>query len=497
MAIIPKIIADFEAQLATAISIGSTSFTLSTATDDDGVALPAGLYYFTVDNGSNSKEYLAGTLSGTSVTGVVNVSRQGVETSGAVRAHRIGASVIITDFATYKKYIDNTTASGAPNATTSVQGLVELGIAAEIDAGTATGGTGAALAVTPDQLALSIYGTRLPSAAEKSALAGLSGLTGAIVPYAGRSAPSGYLLCDGSLVSRSTYASLFAVISPSQTFTVTIATPGVFTVTAHGLVVGDKVHLSTTGGLPSGLAANTDYFVSVVTDANTIRLATVPGGSDIATSGSQSGVHTIYKSAWGKGDGSTTFQLPDFRARMPVGLAATAPTSVLTFQDGQVNTGTDLVTILDTVYPAQGQAVVLSSTGTLPGGLSATTYYIIRASATTIKFATSQSNANIGTAVDITSAAGGGVHSMIFTHRTHTVVGRYGGEETHGQSRTEMPAHTHNNAKGVFNSGGARNNTTGGGGNLDGDNILTDSTGGDGVMNIMQPFAVVNYIIKT
>ena len=35
---------------------------------------------------------------------------------------------------------------------------------------------------------------------------------GAIVPYGGDTAPTGYLLCDGSAVSRTTYADLFAVI---------------------------------------------------------------------------------------------------------------------------------------------------------------------------------------------------------------------------------------------------------------------------------------------
>ena len=121
----PKIIADFETQLATALSVGSTSFTIASATDDDGVALPAGLYYFTVDNASTQKEYFAGTLSGTSVTGVLSVSRQGVETSGAARAHRIGASVIITDFATYKKYMDEIALVSAPDASTGVKGVVE------------------------------------------------------------------------------------------------------------------------------------------------------------------------------------------------------------------------------------------------------------------------------------------------------------------------------------------------------------------------------------
>lgn len=501
---IPKIIADFEAQLATAISIGSTSFTLSTATDDDGVSLPAGLYYFTVDNGSNSKEYLAGTVSGTSVTGVVNVTRQGVEVSGAVRAHRIGASVIITDFATYKKYIDSTALAGAPNATTSLQGLVELGLAAEIDAGTATGGTGAALVVTPDQLALSIYGTRLPSAAEKTALAGLSGLTGAILPYAGRSAPSGYLVCDGSLVSRATYAALLAIICPSQTATITIASPGVVTATAHTLVVGDKVHFTTTGGLPSGLAANTDYYViSAGLTANAFELALSPGGAAINTSGSQSGVHTVFKSSWGKGDGSTTFQLPDLRARFPVGLAATAPAvQTLTFEPAAVSAGSDNVTILDTVFPSQGQKVQLTSSGTLPAGLSlATDYWIVRSSATTIQFATSAANANLLTpsVVNITDQ-GTGVHTMTYTNRAHTVLGRLGGEETHLNAAGEVPALSHSHTVSENqNTGGASGLRSQATQQAEVSTYSTNSTtlGGDAVHNVMPPFAVLNYIIKT
>ena len=103
---IPLAYADVELQLSTAISIGDTSFTLSSATDDDGVALPAGLYCFTIDNGTSAKEYLIGQLNGTAVTSVVSTSRQGAETTGAVRAHRVGAPAIITDFATIQRVAD-------------------------------------------------------------------------------------------------------------------------------------------------------------------------------------------------------------------------------------------------------------------------------------------------------------------------------------------------------------------------------------------------------
>lgn len=37
--------------------------------------------------------------------------------------------------------------------------------------------------------------------------------TGAVMPFAGSSAPSGWLICDGSAVSRSTYSDLYAVIT--------------------------------------------------------------------------------------------------------------------------------------------------------------------------------------------------------------------------------------------------------------------------------------------
>jgi microcystin-dependent protein len=46
-----------------------------------------------------------------------------------------------------------------------------------------------------------------------SGVAGSGGIpTGAILPYGGATAPTGYLMCDGSAVSRTTYSALFAVL---------------------------------------------------------------------------------------------------------------------------------------------------------------------------------------------------------------------------------------------------------------------------------------------
>ncbi len=128
------------------------------------------------------------------------------------------------------------------------------------------------------------------------------------------------MLCDGTAVSRTTYSSLFAVIAPSAVFTVTIASPAVFTSTAHGLVVGDKISLTTTGALPTGLAANTDYYViSAGLTANAFEVSASLGGAAVNTSVTQSGVQTYYVSNYGKGNGSTTFNVPDMRGLTPYG----------------------------------------------------------------------------------------------------------------------------------------------------------------------------------
>lgn len=189
------IVADFETSLATKLAIGATSGTLQNATDDDGVALPTGRYFLTIDGNNSSKEHIACTLTGTALTSIVSVSRQGVETSGVVRAHRVGAKVVITDFANLlhtsqqiagtesldslnpliydldptitddkhiatKKYVDDTAISGSPLATQSVNGITKLSVAA---------------VSATDPIAVGDNDTRLPTQDENDALVGTSG----------------------------------------------------------------------------------------------------------------------------------------------------------------------------------------------------------------------------------------------------------------------------------------------------------------------------------
>jgi hypothetical protein len=186
-----KIVADFTTSLATAISVGGTSATLQSATDDDGVSLPAGTYYFTIDGDNSQKEHIQCSLSGTSLTSIKTVTRQGTITSGAARAHRVGASVRLTDFAVIlymknlldgtddlnastplkydgtasisnanhlatKDYVDGVAIAGGADASTTVKGITKLS-------------TAPASATNP--IAVGDNDTRVPSQDENNALA--------------------------------------------------------------------------------------------------------------------------------------------------------------------------------------------------------------------------------------------------------------------------------------------------------------------------------------
>jgi microcystin-dependent protein len=155
--------------------------------------------------------------------------------------------------------------------------------------------------------------------------AGLSAVpSGAIAPFAGigngfgNAIPPGWLLCCGQSVSRSTYATLFGILCPGTNATMTVASPCVVTINSHGLVAGDPIAFETTGTLPTGLAADTIYYVAGTITTNTFSVAATTGGAAINTTGSQSGAHTCFRVPYG-GLTSTNFSLPDLRGRVIAG----------------------------------------------------------------------------------------------------------------------------------------------------------------------------------
>jgi hypothetical protein len=85
-----------------------------------------------------------------------------------------------------------------------------------------------------------------------------------------------------------------------------------------------------------------------------------------------------------------------------------------------------------------GIPILVSSTGTLPGGISANTiYFAIYVDASNIKVATTYANALSGTNITITSSGSGTITVLT------TIAGTYLGENFHTQTINEMPSHNH------------------------------------------------------
>lgn len=139
-------------------------------------------------------------------------------------------------------------------------------------------------------------------------------------------------LLDNSATFTATHTAKHSVDNGAApaTVTMTIATPGVITDTAHGFSAGQPVMYETTGALPTGITAGTWYYVlaaSLATDS--YRIGATPGGAAIDTTGSQSGTHTRYAS------GSYEFHGNGWPVGGPV-LASAAVTTVA-INDGTVN----------------------------------------------------------------------------------------------------------------------------------------------------------------
>jgi hypothetical protein len=80
-------------------------------------------------------------------------------------------------------------------------------------------------------------------------------------------------------------------------FTVTQASPAVFTATGHGLAVNDALILETDGTLLTGLTADTVvyYVISAGLTADAFEVSTTIGGSAVNTTSTQTGNHKYIK----------------------------------------------------------------------------------------------------------------------------------------------------------------------------------------------------------
>lgn len=205
----------------------------------------------------------------------------------------------------------------------------------------------------------------------------------------------------------------------------------------------------------------------------------------------QAALFAAIGTTYGAGDGTNTFNLPDFRGRSPVG-AGTGSFSEA-FAASAVTVAADTFTTAANAEKwLTGTPVVLTTSGTAPTGLTAgSTYYVIRISNVAIKLASTLANAVAGTGIDITGQ-GTGTHTLTasLTARSR---GDFFGEEKHALVTAEIPAHSH-----PINSNSNRNTVSGGSDNVamgGASTINTQAVGGSGAHNIMQPSLVANVFI--
>jgi hypothetical protein len=116
------------------------------------------------------------------------------------------------------------------------------------------------------------------------------------VTFANAGNSLGVILCLIPVTASTNIKSVDCALQETKgTCTMTIASPGVVTNAGHGLVAGDAIAFSTTGALPTGVTANLRYFVIATgLTANTFQFSLTAGGAAVNTSGSQSGVHTLW-----------------------------------------------------------------------------------------------------------------------------------------------------------------------------------------------------------
>lgn len=176
--------------------------------------------------------------------------------------------------------------------------------------------------------------------------------TGTIIDYAGLTLPTGYLACDGSQVSRTTYSLLLNALTRTESVTLTAPTSTFVVASTFGLYVGMKCEST---GFTGGQATITN--VDTGTNTVTINVATVSSGASNVTFFS-----------WGNGNGTTTFNLPDMLRRCTVGQGG-APNLVLGNQVGQTGGG-DTVTLQISEIPSHVHGAtqsVYASTSAGPG----------------------------------------------------------------------------------------------------------------------------------
>jgi microcystin-dependent protein len=316
-------------------SIGDTTLNLKSFKDINGVNLVIANFgsigYGTIEPGNGTQEEqisfsgITQNADGTAtLTGVKHVlfKTPFTETSGMTITHPGSVTFIISNTSGFENaiytYINNAVASGGVPATRTQQGITALSVDPAV--------LGTPIAIGANN---TLSGTAASGTNPVVDQASISTITppGMVSPYAGSSAPTGWLLCDGSSVSTTTYASLFAVVAytyggSGATFKLpdlrartpigigavtkiatfasrsgnVITITGLSNTTSNEFQTGQAVLYSAPSGAMTGLTDNTTYYVirtGNLTFSLATTLANAQNGTAISLSSDGTGTQTF------------------------------------------------------------------------------------------------------------------------------------------------------------------------------------------------------------
>jgi microcystin-dependent protein len=219
--------------------------------------------------------------------------------------------------------------------------------------------------------------------------------------------PTGALLATGTAVNCTTYYALAKKLVPNASTlgnsgtsvgTITAdASTDQLTLVAHGLAVNDIVHFTNTGGaLPTGISANTVYYVQTVVSSSVFKISTTRGGSALDITGNGTGTNTVHNKV----------NLPDLRGRALVALDNLGGSAASIITSSSTNGANS--TTLGGVGGAQTHTLV---TGEMPSHTHSTSIRNMDVGGTTEWGLFNQTGTGATTAWTSTSAGSGSAHS--------------------------------------------------------------------------------------
>lgn len=219
-------------------------------------------------------------------------------------------------------------------------------------------------------------------------------------------APTGALLTDGAAVNCTTYHGLAKILVPSAstlgntgtsvgTITANAGTDEL-TLASHGLAVNDIVHFTNAGGaLPTGISADTVYYVQAVVSSSVFKISATRGGAVLDITGAGSGTNTVHNKV----------NVPDLRGRALIGLDNLGGSAASRITSSSTNGANST-----TLGGAGGAQTHTLSTGEIPAHDHTVTLAITGASASTSIFNKSSATTS-NQVITSSSTGGGGAHS--------------------------------------------------------------------------------------